>query len=117
MKHFRYIRAVRISRECMNYLSKQDHSTIKKFDYSIQILREQKVVHSSLVKKLIGTDFYELRITTRNEHRIILFTIDHESFVECREVLLLNGFMKKSTKEYRRAVEKARKLRTKYIGR
>ena len=43
----------------------------------MNIIADVKVVNSKLVKKLIDTDFYELRISVGNEYRVILFTIDH----------------------------------------
>ncbi len=73
-------------------------------------LAEIKVVNIKLVKKLVDTDFYELRISVGNEYRVILFTIDHENLIEAEQVLLLNGFIKKSTKDYKREIEKAQHI-------
>lgn len=69
-----------------------------------------KVVSTKFVKKLEGTDFYEMRISVGNEYRVILFTIDSESFIEADEVLLLNGFMKKSTKDYKAQIQIAENI-------
>jgi len=49
----------------------------KKFQYLIQILTDQQVVHSEFVKKLVGTPFYELRIKLNQEFRKIPFTYNH----------------------------------------
>ena len=65
---------------------------------------------TKLVKKLIGTDFYELRISTENEWRVIVLAIDDDNFIECENILLLNGFMKKSTKDYGREIKKAQMI-------
>lgn len=73
----------------------------EKIEYALTLIARIKVVNTKFVKKLEGTDFYELRISVGNEYRVILFTIDCESFVEAEQVLLLNGFMKKSTKDYK----------------
>ena len=81
-----------------------------KVQYALNIITEVKVVHTKLVKKLVDTDFYELRISVSNEYRVILFTIDHESFVEAQQILLLNGFMKKSTKDYKKEIKKAQQI-------
>lgn len=78
-----------------------------KIDSAIQILSERKVISSKLVKKLVSTEFYELRISVGNEYRVILFTIDNDSFIEAEQVLLLNGFLKKSNKDYKKAIQKA----------
>lgn len=51
-----------------------------------------------------------MRISVGNEYRVILFTIDRESFIEADEVLLLNGFMKKSTKDYKAQIQIAENI-------
>ena len=76
---------------------------------------EVKVVHSNFVKKLINTDFYELRIKAGNEIRVIIFSIDHSNFTECTKAVCLNGFHKKSTKDYKKAIKQAEKLLKDYL--
>ena len=79
-------------------------------DYALSLMSQIKVVSTKFVKKLEGTDFYEMRISVGNEYRVILFTIDSESFIEADEVLLLNGFMKKSTKDYKAQIQIAENI-------
>ena len=81
-----------------------------KVKYALNIIAEVKVVNTKLVKKLVETDFYELRISVGNEYCVILITIDQESFVEAEQILLLNGFMKKSTKDYKKELQKAQRI-------
>lgn len=81
-----------------------------KVEYAINVIAEIKIINTKLIKKLVDTDFYELRISTSNEYRIILFTIDHENFIESKQVLLLNGFIKKSTKDYKKEIGKAQRI-------
>ena len=81
-----------------------------KVKYAMNIIADVKVVNTKLVKKLIDTDFYELRISVGNEYRVILFTIDHENFIEAEQILLLNGFIKKSTKDYKKEIIKAEQI-------
>lgn len=81
-----------------------------KIKYAMNIIAEVKVVNTKLVKKLVDTEFYELRISVGNEYRVILFTIDHENFIEADRILLLNGFMKKSTKDYKNEIQKAEQI-------
>ena len=81
-----------------------------KVKYAMNIIAEIKVVNTKLVKRLIDTNFYELRISVGNEYRVILLTIDHENFIEAEQVLLLNGFMKKSTKDYKKEIQKAEQI-------
>lgn len=80
-----------------------------KFEQPLEVMMETKVVHSNFIKKIIGSDFYELWIKAGNEYRILLFMIDNYNFSECREVILLNGFLKKSSKDYRGAIRVAEK--------
>lgn len=82
----------------------------EKLNYALNIIAEIKVVSTKLVKKLIGTDFYELRISTENEWRVIVLAIDDDNFIECENILLLNGVMKKSTKDYGREIKKAQMI-------
>ena len=81
-----------------------------KVKYAMNIIAEIKVVNIKLVKKLVDTDFYELRISVGNEYRVVLFTIDSENFMEAEQIILLNGFMKKSTKDYKKEIEKAEQI-------
>lgn len=81
-----------------------------KVKYALNIIAELKVVNTKLVKKLVETDFYELRISVGNEYRVILFTIDQENFIEAEQILLLNGFMKKSTKDYKKELQMAQQI-------
>ena len=81
-----------------------------KVNYALNVIAEIKIVNAKLVKKLVDTDFYELRISTGNEYRIILFTIDSDNFIEAEQVLLLNGFLKKSTKDYKREIKRAEQI-------
>ena len=41
-----------------------------KVKYAMNILADVKVVNTKLVKKLVDTDFYELRISVGNEYRV-----------------------------------------------
>lgn len=85
-------------------------SAQQKVLYALSVITEIRTVSAKLVKKLVGTDFYELRISVDNEYRVILFTIDHENFIEAEQILLLNGFMKKSTKDYKKEIAKAQRI-------
>lgn len=81
-----------------------------KVKYAMNVIAEVKVVNTKLIKKLVDTDFYELRISVGNEYRFILFAIDHENFIEAEQILLLNGFVKKSTKDYNKEIAKAEQI-------
>ena len=49
-------------------------------------------------------------IKTSAFEAFILFTVDHPTLIEATQVLLLNGFLKKSTKDYKKQIEIADKI-------
>ena len=109
------MRKIDITPECSNFIESQDRRVIEKFYQLVQILIEVKVVHSNFVKKIQKTHFFELRIKAGNEYRVLLFAIDHLNFAECESAILLNGFQKKSTKDYKKAIKEADKLLKEYL--
>lgn len=86
----------------------------EKVSYLLYLMSEVRVINSKFIKKLIGTDFYELRISLKNEYRVIVFAVDDSNFIQAKQIILLNGFMKKSTKDYKREIEKAETLMARY---
>lgn len=57
---------------------------------------------------LENTDLYELRVSLgNNEYRTILFAIDASNVIEATKIILLNGFQKKSTKDYDKQIKRA----------
>ena len=82
----------------------------EKIDYALQIMSTIPVVSTKFVKKLENTEFYELRVSAGDEYRVILYTLDKDSFMESGCVLLLNGFKKKSVKDYKGHVAAAEKI-------
>lgn len=108
------MRKLVISEECIQFIEKGDERLEKRFNYLVQIIIEQKIIHENFVKKLVGTEFYELRIKVQNEVRIMIFSIDHSNFNESNKVILLNGFVKKSKKDYIKAIKIASNLLEKY---
>ena len=109
------MREVLITPECLEFIEGQDERVSMKFFQIIEVIGEFKVVHTSFVKKLINTDFYELRIKAGNEIRIIMLAIDHSNFIECEKVICLNGFVKKSNKDYKKAIKLSEKLLKYYL--
>ena len=108
------MREILISEECNKFVNNNDKQIKKKYFYLLQVLIEQKVIHTHFIKKLINSNFYELRITVNNEYRIIIFSCDHNNFNECKKAILLNGFIKKNKKDYKKAISIAEKLLIKY---
>lgn len=91
------IRKVIYSHEFEEYYASIDEQLRKKYDYALEIVRTQYVVSTKIVKNLENTDFYELRVSVgSNECRTILLAVDHDNFIQSKNVLLLNSFLKKS---------------------
>jgi len=108
------MREVLITIECLNFIEESSERTIEKFNYVIQIITEQKIIHKAFVDKIVKSDFYELRIKSENQIRIILFTIDHSNFNLSNKVILLNGFLKKNKTDYKKAIKTAISILEKY---
>lgn len=79
----------------------------EKLLYAITILKTVHPIPTKFVKKLVNTDFYELRISVDNEIRVILFAVDNDNINLASNIILLNGFVKKSTKDYNKEINKA----------
>ena len=45
-----------------------------------------------------------------NEYRTILFAVDNDNIILSKKVLLLNGFLKKSTKDYCKQIKIAERI-------
>ena len=109
------MREIQITPECLEFIDNQNERVSTKFYQIIEVIGEVKIVNANFVKKLINTDFYELRIKAGNEIRVIMFAVDHSNFAECTKVVCLNGFLKKSTKDYTKAIKMAEKLLNEYL--
>jgi hypothetical protein len=100
--------------EFLEFLNNSETNVKDKIDYLLEIIIIQPVINIKIAKKLINTDFYEVRIQVNNEYRIIVFTIDHDNISQSRNILFLNGFMKKSTKDYDKQIKTAIKILEKW---
>jgi mRNA-degrading endonuclease RelE of RelBE toxin-antitoxin system len=93
-------RTIHKSKTFDDFYSSLSKWTQKKVDYVVKIVQDEEVISAKFVKKIINSDFYELRISTDNEYRVITFAIDSESLINSTNILLLNGFIKKSEADY-----------------
>ncbi len=110
------MRDIDITAECQEFIESLNERANEKFDYVLQIMLEVKLVSKEFVKKIESSSFYEMRIRAGNEYRIILFAIDHPNFIEAKKVILLNGFVKKASKDYAKALKKAERLLEDYTN-
>ena len=110
------IRRIIYSDKFEEYYASMNEQLKKKYDYALQIVKSQYVVSSKIVKSLENTDFYELRISiSSNEYRTILLAVDHDNFIQSKNVLLLNSFLKKDTKQYKAEIKKAENIVKRYL--
>lgn len=109
------IRDILFSDEFENFYQGLDTRIREKYDYALNIVRTLRIVNKKFVKKLENSDFYELRISiSSDEYRTIVFTIDNESFIESRRLLLLNSFLKKGTRQYKAEIKSAERILERY---
>ena len=97
-------RTIYKSKAFEEFYSSLNERTKKKLQYVLQMIQDEDIVNAKFVKKLISSDFYELRISTDNEYRIINLRMDNDSFINSTKVLLLNGFIKKSESDYMKQI-------------
>lgn len=108
------IRELLMTPEFEDYYNAQPENVKEKFKYVMHIMKSLRVVSTKFIKTLEKTEFYEMRVSIgSNEHRSIIFTVDASNFMDSRRVILLNAFLKKSTKQYRSEIQKARKILSK----
>ena len=88
-----------------------------KIEYILDILATQQIVPMKFIKYIENSDgIYELRVSAgSNEYRILCF-FESGSLIEGGKVVVLgNSFLKKDKKDYKKALEKAQKIRTEYF--
>ena len=104
-------RELYFSDEFWDFYHSQKPSVRSKFDYVIGIVRTERVITTRFVKYLENTDLYEMRVSVgTNEYRTVLFAIDHDNIILSTKILVLNAFLKKSTKDYKKQIEIAEKI-------
>ena len=105
------IRTVFYTEEFKAFYLSLNNKTQNKIDYVIALIKNFRLIHTDFVKKLVDTEFYEMRISMgNNEYRTIIFSVEHSNIIEANKVILLNGFLKKSTKDYAKQIKIAEKI-------
>ena len=103
-----YVRTVLRTPEFMEFYNGLSSKVQTKFQYVMNVITTLYNVSTKFVKHLENTDLYEMRVSVgTNEYRTVLFAIDHENFIEARNIILLTGFLKKDKKDYKKQIDKA----------
>lgn len=111
MKENGDIRELYFSDEFWDFYTRQSDNVKNKFNYVFGIVRKEKVITTKFVKRLVNTEIYEMRVSVgTNEYRTVLFAADHPNILQSTKVLVLNAFLKKSTKDYNKEISKAIKI-------
>ncbi|KAA6342253.1 hypothetical protein EZS27_009983 [termite gut metagenome] len=107
------IRKIRYSDDFEQFFKSLDMKVRVKFTWTFNIIRTVYTINTEYVKKLVNSDsnLYEMRVSVGyNKYRTILFSINHPNIIEATEIILLNGFLKKSNKDYGKQIKKAEKI-------
>lgn len=107
----KFIRELILTPEFEEYYNSVTDKVKEKYDYVMYILRSQRVVSAKFVKLIEKTNIYEMRVSVgNNEYRTFLFAVDASNIIESSQVILLNSFLKKDTKQYKAEIEKAKTI-------
>lgn len=106
--NMRYVRIVFKTPEFEAFYLSLPSKVQIKFDYVINVISSIYNVPTKFIKRLENTELYEMRVSIgTNEYRTVLFAIDHDNIIEAKNIILLNAFLKKDKKDYRKQIEKA----------
>lgn len=107
----KYVRTIYRTPEFMEFYGSLPPKVQTKFQYVINVVATVYNISTKFVKHLENTDLYEMRVSIgTNEYRTVLFAVDHDNFIEAKNIVLLNGFLKKDNKDYRKQIDIACKI-------
>lgn len=105
------IRTIFKTDEFEEFYNGLDEKVKDKFEYTFELVQTVYAIPVKYVKHLEGTDLYEMRVSVgSNEYRTVLFAIDNSNVILSTKIILLNGFLKKSTKDYNKQIAKAERI-------
>lgn len=106
-----YVRIVYRTREFEDTYNSLPVKIQTKFDYVINVISTIYNIPTKFIKHLEKTDLCEMRVSIgTNEYRSVLFAIDHTNVIESKSIILLNVFLKKDTKDYRKQISIAQSI-------
>ena len=111
------IREIKFTGYFFDFYQELELKVREKIGFLLTILREQHNIPQKYVKHISGSDgIYELRLSiAQNEYRILFF-FEEGSLIEGGKIVVLgNGFVKKSSKDYVKSVQKAEEIKAKYL--
>lgn len=101
-----YIRIIFKTTEFEEFFNSLPPRVQTKMDYVMNVIATVYNISTKFVKHLDNTDLYEMRVSVgTNEYRTVLFAIDHDNVIEAKNIILLNGFLKKDNKDYRKQIK------------
>jgi len=105
------IRKILYSEEFNDFFESLDERIQRKFDDNISILKTVYALSTTFVKKPVNTNVYEFRVSGGHiKCRCILFAVDHENVIQATKIILLSGFLKKSSKDYYKQIKRANSI-------
>ena len=115
MKDSDDIRELYFSDDFWEFYHLQTDKVKNKFNYVFGIVRKEKVITTKFIKRLVNTDLYEMRISVGTyEYRTVLFAVDNSNIILSTKILVLNAFLKKSSKDYQKEIDRAVKILNDY---
>jgi phage-related protein len=92
-----------------DFYHKQDQKVKKRINWTLGVIRDLEMIPEKYFKHIVGTDLYEVRVSSGNNiFRIFCF------FDKGKLVVVLNGFQKKTQKTPKNEIAKALKLKKAY---
>ena len=105
------IRKIYWTKEFAKFYEVLPNNVRLKFEYVLSIVETERIISSKFVKHIVNTDLYEMRVSVgNNEYRTILFAINNSNIMLATKILVLNAFLKKSSKDYNKEIKKAIKI-------
>lgn len=105
------IRTIYKTDEFEEFYNSLDIKAKDKFEYTFGLIQTVYALPVKYVKHLEKTNLYEMRVSVgSNEYRTVLFALDNSNVILSTKIVLLNGFLKKSTKDYEKQIAKAKRL-------
>jgi hypothetical protein len=61
------MRNLQFTDEFLEFINQSEANVKTKINYLFEVIKTQSVINSKVAKKLVNTDFYEIRIQVNNE--------------------------------------------------